>query len=370
VYSPDGARIASASWDRTVKVWDAASGAEVFTLRGHTGVVLAVAYSPDGSRIASGSVDTRVKVWDAITGAEVLTLRGHAWGVGSIVYSPDGSRIATGSRDSTIRIWDTRTGQALDSNGPAGSDDYDPWGEDLARRTVHAPLWHAEDLQAARLRRDTFATEFHRRRLLEGDNYRLLGWAHLAAGDLKACQEALRELYDQQRASAALARPWLAATTAVVALGARPTPTLASSPPAAMALLRQEELRLAALLVHAAAVPPTPGIDARELVKLAQHCVEADPENHHYRALLGAALYRADKPEAAIQELTESVRLSGQDGSLWARLFLALAHQRLGHREAAEAWEKKADKAGSWEEEVMQAQLLYELAQARRPPKQ
>jgi hypothetical protein len=67
------------------------------TLRGHTGEVLDVSYSPDGSRIASASSDRTIKVWDARTGAEILTLRGHTRAVHSVEYSPDGSRLASAS---------------------------------------------------------------------------------------------------------------------------------------------------------------------------------------------------------------------------------------------------------------------------------
>jgi WD40 repeat protein len=58
-------RLASASWDQTVKVWDAATGQETLTLKGHTGPVDGVAFSPDGRRLASGSEDQTVKIWDA-----------------------------------------------------------------------------------------------------------------------------------------------------------------------------------------------------------------------------------------------------------------------------------------------------------------
>ena len=76
-FSPDGARIVSGSDDQTVRVWDAASGAELLVLRGHEGPVYAAAFSPDGARIVSGSGDGTVRVWDAASGAEQLVLRGH-----------------------------------------------------------------------------------------------------------------------------------------------------------------------------------------------------------------------------------------------------------------------------------------------------
>jgi WD40 repeat protein len=64
-YRPDGSRIATAGYDQTVKLWDAATGREVFTIRGHKGAVLCVAFSPDGRRIATGSIDKTAKIWDA-----------------------------------------------------------------------------------------------------------------------------------------------------------------------------------------------------------------------------------------------------------------------------------------------------------------
>ena len=76
-YSPDGKHIVSGSNDKTVKIWDAQSGEEKCTLRGHSGILTSVAYSPDGKHIVTGSRDNTVKVWDSQTGKEVSVLVCH-----------------------------------------------------------------------------------------------------------------------------------------------------------------------------------------------------------------------------------------------------------------------------------------------------
>eukprot|EP00873_Tetraselmis_striata_P021572 jgi/Tetstr1/441836/TSEL_030052.t1 len=114
-FSPDGTRLASASEDGTVRVWNALTGEEALPqpLRGHTEMVYSVAFSPDGTRLASASEDETVRVWNALTGEEALPqpLRGHTGGVTSVAFSPDGTRLASASLDETVRVWNTLTGE-------------------------------------------------------------------------------------------------------------------------------------------------------------------------------------------------------------------------------------------------------------------
>ena len=77
VYSPDGTRIATASSDSTVRIWDAATGVQLLALNGHADTVAGVAFSPDGTRLVSASYDNTVRVWDVSTGAQILSLKGH-----------------------------------------------------------------------------------------------------------------------------------------------------------------------------------------------------------------------------------------------------------------------------------------------------
>jgi len=155
-FSPDGHRLASASHDRTVKVWDAETGQEIRTLKGHNAPVFSVAFSPDGKRLASATGDGTVKVWDAGTGQETRTLRGHTGIVSSVALSPDGHRLASASRDGTVKVWDAETGQeTLTLKGHilgAASVAYSPDGKRLASAGEDGAVkvWDAETGQEIR----------------------------------------------------------------------------------------------------------------------------------------------------------------------------------------------------------------------------
>ena len=169
-FSPDGRKLATGTNNGSTKLWDAATGRELYALTGqfvseiyfafssdgrtlavsgnkrpgaaqtpdYTSAIeiwdtetgkrtassakydgshfTAVAISPDGKRVAVAAVSTAeqpVKLWDAASGRELLTIRGHAGLINSIAFSADGTRLATSSRDGTVKLWDPATGQEL-----------------------------------------------------------------------------------------------------------------------------------------------------------------------------------------------------------------------------------------------------------------
>jgi WD40 repeat protein len=87
--------------------WDAGTGQPIGApLTGHTSNVNSVAFSPDGKRIVSGSFDRTLRLWDAGTGQPIgAPLTGHTSNVNSVAFSPDGRRMVSASADNTVRVW-------------------------------------------------------------------------------------------------------------------------------------------------------------------------------------------------------------------------------------------------------------------------
>ena len=112
-FSPDAARILTASWDKTAKLWDAASGKLVASFA-HQGFVWHATFSPDGTRILTASADKTAKLWDAASGRLIASFA-HQDGVNDAAFSPDGARILTASSDNTAKLWDAASGGLIAS---------------------------------------------------------------------------------------------------------------------------------------------------------------------------------------------------------------------------------------------------------------
>ncbi|KAL8300777.1 hypothetical protein RB593_010231 [Gaeumannomyces tritici] len=110
-FARDGKTVASASDDETVKLWDTATGRCRATLKGHSGPVFSVAFAHDGKTVASASGDNTVKLWDTATGRCRATLEGHSSSVLSVAFAHDGKTVASASNDHTVKLWDTATGR-------------------------------------------------------------------------------------------------------------------------------------------------------------------------------------------------------------------------------------------------------------------
>ena len=113
VFSSDGLRVVTASYDNTARIWDAETGNQLTVLRGHESSLFSAAFSPDDLRVVTASYDKTARIWDAATGNRITVLSGHWDSVCSAAFSPDGSRVITASHDKTARIWDAATGKIL-----------------------------------------------------------------------------------------------------------------------------------------------------------------------------------------------------------------------------------------------------------------
>ena len=115
-YGPDGARLATASRDKTVRIWEPASGRSALIIRGHGGAVTGVAFSPDGTHLATTSEDGYTRLWDAGSGSQIWRrdFEPQATPV-AVAFHPDGTLLLTGHRNGSVSLLDAGNGNVVRS---------------------------------------------------------------------------------------------------------------------------------------------------------------------------------------------------------------------------------------------------------------
>ena len=152
---PDGRQLAVVAYDNTVRLWEVATGQAARTpLPGATGINTIIAFSPDGRLLATAGGNNKiVTVWDVTSGQEVWYVPGHADTLPVVAFSPDGRLLASAGTDQAVRIWDAATGRAIRTlrghRAMLGSVTFSPDSRQLATAGNDAivKIWDVTDLE-------------------------------------------------------------------------------------------------------------------------------------------------------------------------------------------------------------------------------
>jgi WD40 repeat protein/Tfp pilus assembly protein PilF len=378
-FSPDGRLLASYAHDQSVRIWDTGIGKQIQSLPSNGSLCLK--FSPSGVLLATAQADGRVQLWDVNKKTVVQTLFGHRSWVWDAAFSPDGRRLVTAGDERSVRVWDLDTARELftldEDTNICLSVAFSPDGWRLVTAGDGGlRLWDAAILAVAsepddwvffynralvRLNQRQWAqaaSDLSKAIALGGSEPQLWLWRAEAEAQLEQWEraaddvaEALKRGYDglagnYYRALLALklARPGeyenACASVLEVVAGQQDQP---------------EPLNTCA---WTCTIGPLPQKHLRQALSLIKRAVELSPATYEYRNTLGAMLYRAGQYEDAIKEFEESMRIQAATASgasvkpetkeesatilAFDWLFLAMAHQQLGHVEDARAWLRKA----------------------------
>jgi WD40 repeat protein len=111
-FSPDGARVATASWDRTARVWDASTGNAISAPLTHHDLLYSAGFTLDGARVVTVVKDETVTLWEPAPPPPALVLP-HGDSARIATWSPDGNSIATAGLEKVVRVWDAQSGRPI-----------------------------------------------------------------------------------------------------------------------------------------------------------------------------------------------------------------------------------------------------------------